>query len=193
MSDILSSVGSFFTNNGKGLNSLLGLAGAGTNVYSGIQNFLTQRQQQQNQSYISNLVKDPTKMAAAAASYQQPLSAGLTDELQNQVQGTLAQQGLGSSPAAITSALTQAEAPYIQQNQSTALNTLLSSLGLLGSSKGTTLPYVNLSGIMKQLQLQNNTNPLNGSGYNPESFSTPDNPYTDYSTGDESAPFGLAA
>jgi hypothetical protein len=94
-------------------------------------------------------------MAAAAAGYTQPLTAGLTSDISNTVQANLAERGLGSSPAAYTQQLTQALAPYIQQNQNQGYSDLLSALGLTSSMRN---PYAstaptNLQGLLKQLQM----------------------------------------
>jgi hypothetical protein len=148
MSDLMSSLGSFLTANTPALKTLATVGGTGANIYSGISNAINTGNYNSTQSYIQNLVKNPTALAAASAKLQQPLSAGLTDEIGNQVQGSLAERGLGGSPAAYTSQLTQALAPYIQQNQNTAMNTLMQSLGIGSSARPQQLPQVNLSQLM---------------------------------------------
>jgi hypothetical protein len=152
MSDLVSSVGSFFSNYAKPLSALATTAGAGANVYTGVQNAQNLGNYNSTQQYIQNLVKNPQAMQKAAASYTQPLTAGLTDSVTNQVQAQLAERGLGGSPAALSSDITQALAPYIQQNQQTGLNTLLQSLGVAGAAKPATLPSVNLSQLMALLK-----------------------------------------
>src|ERR1700722_3666077 len=127
--DALASLGSFFQTAAPAIGAVGSVAGTGANIFNGIQNFQAQQRQANAQKYIQSLTQNPTKMAAAVSAYQQPLTAGLTDELSNQVQGNLAERGLGSSPSAYTQALVQAEAPYVQQNQSTALNALMQALG----------------------------------------------------------------
>lgn len=190
MSDALTSLGSFLTTDAKPLNSILGLAGAGTNIYSGIQNIQQQQQVQNAQKYMTSLLTSPTKMAAAEAGYQQPLTAGLTAELSNQVQGNLAERGLGSSPAAYTQQLTQAIAPYVQQNQGTALNALMQSLGLTNNLKTTPSPTADISKLLAQLKiggggtgstdpfqvLYNAQQPTNVSPYDPGLSATIDSP-----------------
>lgn len=152
MSELLSSVGSFIGSNSGLLKGLGTAAGVGTNLYSGITNAQNTNNYNNTQSYIQSLVKDPTKLAAASAKLQQPLSAGLTDQVTNQVQGQLAERGLGGSPAAMTSAITQSLAPYIQQNQSTAMQTLMNSLGLGSSTRPAALPTMDLSKLMAMLK-----------------------------------------
>lgn len=152
MSDMLSSIGNFITTDSKPINSLLGLAGAGTNIYSGVQNIQNQQRLQSAQNYVTSLTTNPTKMAAATAAYTQPLSAGLTSDVSNLVQGNLAERGLGSSPAAYTSALTQAISPYVQQNQSTALQALMQSLGLASGQRPIQSPTQDISKLLAQLR-----------------------------------------
>lgn len=162
MSDMLSSIGSFLTSDSKPINSLLGLAGAGTNIYSGIQNIQNQNRLQSAQNYVTSLTTNPTKMAQATAAYTQPLTAGLTSDVSNLVQGNLAERGLGSSPAAYTSALTQAISPYVQQNQSTALNALMQSLGLASGQRSIQSPTQDISKLLAQLRMpagSTSTNP----------------------------------
>lgn len=137
------------------INPALAAAGTGFNIFSGIQNLQSEQQQKANQSYISNLLKSPSATANAAAAYTQPLTAGLTDAVTNQAQGALAERGLGGSPAAVSSDIAQAIAPYVQQNQTTGLNALMQSLGILGNTKAPQIPTLNLSGILKQLNTQN--------------------------------------
>src|SRR5271154_1425828 len=141
MADALGSLGDFFSGaGGKGLTSILGLAGAGSNIFSAIQNQQQISQAQGAQKYVNSILQNPAKLQASAAAYTQPLAAGLTADLSNQVQGNLAERGLGSSPAAYTQQLTQALAPYIQQNQQYGMNDLLQSLGILSGQKPLTTP-----------------------------------------------------
>jgi len=152
MSELLSSVGGFLNSNSGALKGLATAAGTGANLYSGISNAKNLSDYNSTQSYVQNLVKNPTQLAAAAAKLQQPLSAGLTDQVTNQVQGQMAERGLGGSPAAMTSAITQSLAPYIQQNQSTAMQTLMNSLGLASASRPATLPTMDMSKLIAMLK-----------------------------------------
>jgi hypothetical protein len=154
--DLISSIGTFMSGpGGKGINSLLGLAGAGSNIYTGIESAQQNQKIASSQQYIRDLVQNPAKMAAAAAGYTAPLTAGLTSGISNEVQANLAERGLGSSPAAYVQQLTQALAPYIQQNQQMGYQDLLTALGLTSNMRN---PYAgssptNLAGLLKQLQL----------------------------------------
>jgi hypothetical protein len=148
MSELISTIGSLASTYAKPLTSLATAAGAGANLYTGIQNANNASGYNSTQSYIQNLVKNPQAMQKAAAAYTQPLTAGLTDSVTNQVQAQLAERGQGGSPSALTAALTQGLAPYIQQNQQTGLNTLMQSLGTASAARPQTLPSVNLSQLM---------------------------------------------
>jgi hypothetical protein len=149
----MTSVGSFFSNYAKPLTALATTAGAGANVYSGIKNAQNTGAYNSTQSYIQNLMKNPAAAQKAAAGYTQPLSAGLTDSVTNQVQAQLAERGLGGSPAALQSNLAQALAPYIQQNQQTGLNALFNMLSAGGSARPQALPSVDLSKLMASLRM----------------------------------------
>lgn len=149
----LSSLGSFLTTDAKPLNSLLGLAGLGTNIYSGIQNIQSENRAAGAQKYVTNLLENPTKMAAERAKYTQPLTAGLTSDIGNQVQAGLAERGLSSSPAAYTQQLTAALAPYILQQQQQGQDSLMSALGLLSRTTPSTSPMTNISQLLAQLKM----------------------------------------
>jgi hypothetical protein len=152
MSQLLSTVGTFLNSNSGALKGLSSVAGTGANLYSGITNAKNTADYNSTQSYIQGLVKDPTKMAAAAAKLQQPLSAGLTDQVTNQAQAQLAERGLGGSPSAMSSVIAQSLAPYIQQNQSTAMTALMNSLGLGSSTRPQALPSMDMSKLMAMLK-----------------------------------------
>jgi hypothetical protein len=166
MSDLLTSMGTFMSGTGgKGLTGLLGLAGTGANIFTGIQNAQATSQARAAQNYVNNLIQNPTKMQAAAASYTQPLAAGLTSDIANQVQGNLAERGLGSSPAAYTQQLTSAIAPYIQQNQQLGLNELMSALGIESGQKPITSPTTNITSALQSLmKTGGGTTPTTSSG-----------------------------
>jgi hypothetical protein len=159
MPQLLSTVGTFLSSNTGALKTLGTVAGVGSNIYSGVNNAINTSKYNDTQSYIQSLVKDPTKMAAAAAKLQQPLSAGLTDQVTNQAQAQLAERGLGGSPAAMSSVITQSLAPYVQQNQSTAMSALMNSLGLGSSTRPQALPNVDLSKLMAMLKTGGTSDP----------------------------------
>jgi hypothetical protein len=156
----------FITNFSKIFTPIAGLAGTGANIYSGIQNMQQAKQQAAAQQYVANLTQNPQKMAAAAAQYTQPLSAGLTSGIGNLVQGQLAERGLGSSPAAYTQALTQAIAPYLQQNQAVGLQALMNQLGLASGVKATQFPMMDVSKALAAMKFDPNM-------FNPNATVTP--------------------
>jgi hypothetical protein len=153
MPQIMTSLASFASQYAKPLSALATTAGAGANVYSGIKNAQNTSAYNSTQSYIQNLMKNPQAAQKAAAAYTQPLSAGLTDSVTNQVQAQLAERGLGGSPAALQTNLAQALAPYIQQNQQTGMSSLMQMLNAGGSARPANLPNVDLSKLMASLKM----------------------------------------
>ena len=151
--DMLASLGNFVSSEAKPLNSILSLAGAGTNLFSGVKQVQEQNRLQAAQKYVTDLVTNPSKMTAARAAYTQPLNAGLTEGITNQVQASLAERGLGSSPAAYTQQLTQALAPYINNNQQLGMQDLLTSLGLTTSLHSTAPAFADISKLLAQLKM----------------------------------------
>jgi hypothetical protein len=131
MSELLSNVGNFFGSpGGKGLTSLaeIGATGAGL-----IGNISAERQRQQELDKLKKseaALADPNALAAQVRSATQPLNAGLVQSIENQVSGTLAEQGLSEAPGIQATAVSQALAPFQQQNQATALQLVLTRLGL---------------------------------------------------------------
>jgi hypothetical protein len=102
-----------------------GLLGAGE-----VGNIIEGSKQQSYQNYILNLLKNPQLLAQMAAKIQQPLNNGLIQSVGNQVQGNLASRGLSQAPGIFAATESQALAPFYQQNQSTAMQALIQSLGL---------------------------------------------------------------
>jgi hypothetical protein len=129
--DTIANLGQFLK--GPGGQSLLkvgeaGMAGAGL-----VGNILNERARS---SEISNLQKaektlaDPTKLASEVRGATQPLNAGLVQDITNQVSGNLAERGLSQAPGIQATELATALAPFQQQNQQTALQLVLTRLGL---------------------------------------------------------------
>lgn len=107
------------------ITAITGLAGAGSSLYNSYEN-------QQYQDKLRSYAENPSKLMNYAAGFTQPLSAGLTQGVENQAQGYAAERGLATSPALEQSVVSQAIAPYIQQNQQNGLQTALQALGLGG-------------------------------------------------------------
>jgi len=119
-----------------------GMFGAGE-----VGNIIEEQKRAAYQNMLMNLLKNPQQLAAMAQKISQPLTAGLTQSVGNQVQGQLAERGLGQSPGIYGATLAQSLAPYQQQNYNTALNSVLQTLGM---PAGTFQQPQNLSGALQQ-------------------------------------------
>ena len=117
MPDIGSTLGGIFgggNGGGGGLGGILplilggaGLAGniAAGNKTSGEFNWL-----QNYQKYLSNI--SPAQLSQMISQLIQPLNAGLTQSVGNNVSGYLAERGLSEAPGIQAATLSQALAPY---------------------------------------------------------------------------------
>lgn len=144
MSEALSSIGDFLgSGTGKGL--LTGAVGAG----GLIQNIIAARQAQAKQNYIKNLLQNPAAFNSLVAGAEQPLSQGLTTDVARQAQAFGAERGLGSSGPVMQDVFAQALAPYQQQEQQMAINSVLQRLGIYANTP--TMPAANVSSIFKLL------------------------------------------
>jgi hypothetical protein len=74
--------------------------------------------------------KHPEAINALVKQFQQPLSAGLTAGTENVVNASLAQQGLSQAPGIQSQVLSQALAPYQQNEQQMAIAEAFKALGL---------------------------------------------------------------
>jgi hypothetical protein len=99
-----------------------------------IGNIIEQQKKAAYQNKIMSLLNNPAALAAMAAKLQKPLDAGLTQAVTNQVQGNMAERGLSQAPGIFAASESQALAPYVQQNQQTAMNAVLQLLGLPAGS-----------------------------------------------------------
>ncbi len=130
--EALGNLGSFFSGPaGKGLSSLATLGATGAGLYGNI----SAEQQRQNELNILKKQQaaaevSPTQLAQQVSAATQPLNRGLVQDVTNNVSGTLAEQGLSQAPGIQATALSQALAPYQQQNQATALQLVMKRLGL---------------------------------------------------------------
>lgn len=120
---------SFFSNPGDVKMLQTGMAGAGE-----VGNLLEERKRLAYQSFVMNLLSHPEKLAQMAAKITQPLDNGLVQATNNRVQGDMASRGLSQAPGIFAASESQALAPYVQQNQNTALQTVMQSLGLPSGS-----------------------------------------------------------
>lgn len=74
--------------------------------------------------------KHPEAINALVKQYERPLSAGLTKGTENIVNASLAEQGLSQAPGIQSQVLTQALAPYQQNEQQMAIAMAMKALGL---------------------------------------------------------------
>ena len=129
----LTDIGNFFSSGaGQGIvkGAELGATGAGL-----IGDIASQRAQSQQQSYLTNAEKTlagltPSQITQEAAGASLPLTSALTQEVGNNVDASLAEQGLSEAPGIQSTVLAQALAPYVQQNQEQALQVVMQKLGL---------------------------------------------------------------
>ena len=106
----------------------LGLTGAGL-----IGNLMNQKARSNELNYLKQQqagLQDPTKLATEVAGATQPLNRALVESVGNTVNAQLAEQGLSQAPGIAATNLSQALAPFQQQNQATALQLVLARLGL---------------------------------------------------------------
>ena len=153
MPEALSSIGNFFgSSSGSGLLNLLGL---GTTATGLVGNALNERTASQQINKL-NALDNPTKLAQEVAATTAPLNTGLVQGVENQVQSSLASQGLAEAPGIQASVLSQSLAPYQQQNQNTALQLVLQQLGIPVSILQNLRPNANMSPLLALLLRQNN-------------------------------------
>lgn len=117
---VLSTIGNYIKAN-PATAAKLGLLGAGE-----AGNFLNGRQRQSIFNRISSIT--PQQEAATIASMTQPLSAGLRTGVGNQVSAYMAERGLSEAPGLQAEALSEALAPYYQQNEQVASNDYMNLL-----------------------------------------------------------------
>src|ERR1035438_4054125 len=101
-----------------------------------IGNIIEQMKKSAYQNKIMGLLNNPAALAQMAAKLQKPLDAGLTQSVTNQVQGNMAERGLSQAPGIFAASESQALAPFVQQNQQTAMNAVMQLLGMPAGSFG---------------------------------------------------------
>lgn len=159
MSETIGNIGSWIgstlgkTGSFLGTTAGKGLMGAGVGGAGLIQNWLAARQANQKQKFVQDLITNPQKFNALVAQTEQPLSKGLTSSVERQANAQLAESGMGSSPAVMADVYAQALAPYQQQEQQMAIQSLLSRLGTYASTP--TMQPVNVGPIMQALMMKN--------------------------------------
>lgn len=139
---------------------ILGIGAGGAGAIGNIMSMIQQGQQYSKLKSFENMT--PQQLSARVAAGTQPLSAGLKQAVTNSVQGADAERGLATSPGIFNADLSQSLAPFVQQNQQTALQMLMAQMGLpvQASSLLRQQPLGNsMAGIMKYLQPQQSTVP----------------------------------
>lgn len=147
--DAFSKMGEFLSSSGG-----QGILKAGTAGTGFLQNLLAARQANAKQKYVEDLLKNPAKFQALVKGAEQPLTQGLTTDIARQTDAYGAERGLGSSPAIMKDVYAQALAPYQQQEQQMAINSVLQRLGVYADQP--TMKPVDVSSIFKFLAMGNN-------------------------------------
>lgn len=108
----------------------------------GLQTILAERKRNAILNQYLDLTNNPEKSAALVRSMTQPLNQNLVQDVGNQTQAYLAERGLSESPQISQAVLSQALAPYEQQNQQTALDEYYRNLALgLSAANPALLPH----------------------------------------------------
>lgn len=147
----LTKIGSFFKGN---MGSIIPGALTG---FGFLNNLFGQNRYNRQQDLAYNLAKDPAAAARYTQGFERPLTAGLTQGVENQVQAALGERGLTLSPAIAAATYSQALAPYIQNQQQLAAQ---EAMGYLGA--GTSFPQArgsDVSGPLAALMQRLNQNP----------------------------------
>jgi hypothetical protein len=121
---------------GKGLGTGAGGIGAIAPLFGMINQF-SQAQKEKalmdRQIYYS---KHPEAIANLAKSFERPLDKSLTSGVENVVNASLGEQGLSQAPGIQSQVLSQALAPYQQQNQQMAIQEAFKAIGLPAEALG---------------------------------------------------------
>lgn len=135
----------------KGIESVGGKVGtqveanplkAGLTGIGALQSILAERKRNEILNHYLDLANNPEKSAAAVRSMTQPLNQGLVQDVGNQTQAYLGERGLSESPQITEAVLSQALAPYEEQNQRTAMDEYYRNLAMgLQSANPYLLPY----------------------------------------------------
>jgi hypothetical protein len=130
MSDVFSSIGKIFSNPATGPI----LSGASTGL-GAIGNLLAGNAQSKEenalvaqQNKVANLT--PEQLSQMAVKAEGPINNSLIQAINNSVQGDMASRGLAQAPGIFAANEEQAIAPVVQQNYNTALQQVLTQLGL---------------------------------------------------------------
>lgn len=129
MSELLGSIGNFFGSSaGKVLGEIAGLGATGAGLVGNLSADAQRAKAAKLAAANANLT--PAQLGAEVTQATQPLNANLVQAITGNVNANLAEQGLSQAPGLIATATSQALAPFQQQDQQTALQLVLSKLGL---------------------------------------------------------------
>lgn len=123
---ILSSLGGA-GGTGGGLASLLNL---GTGLFGAINQFSLAGKEKSAMDQAIYYSKNPGAINSLVNQFEKPLSSGLTSGVGNIVNASLAEQGLSQAPGIQSQVLSQALAPYQQNEQQMAIQEAFKAIGL---------------------------------------------------------------
>lgn len=189
MPQALSSLGGLFSGGGGGTPGWMQLLLGGMTGAGEIGNVMADRQRaslMNKENAWANLT--PQQLAAKVSAATQPLNAGLTQGVGNVVQGQMGERGLAESPGVYSATLSQALAPYYQQNQATGLDLILKQMGIpvqeAGLLPGMTQMGPLLALLMKSMQKPAQTPTSNTGGIDFSQFLPGNSPSGGSTTGD---------
>ena len=169
------------------LQSILPILGVGETIAGVTGNIMNERTASQQQGVLKadeKVLNSPTLFNQQVAANTAPLNTGLVQDVTNTVDANAGATGTAQAPGIVSTELAQAIAPYIQQNQNTAIQTVLSRLTGSQSDAGSILSSLhntNLSPLLAMLLRLNNPSnstpgvsapfqwqgpPVSGAGYN---------------------------
>ena len=123
-------------------------------------NLLQQHKSDQYTDLLLKYAQNPALLSQAVASATKPLDNALVQNVNNTVQGNMAQRGLSQAPGIFAASEAQALAPFVQQNQQTAQNQVLASLGLPGQATNINQRPQDLSGALSMFLRAMGQNPF---------------------------------
>lgn len=124
---------------GKIMPAITGGMGLVSNIIQGNRQNSLQADAVRRARELTALVNNPALFNAKIKALQQPLSQGLVAGTGQEVQGLMAERGLGGSPQQMEEVLAQALGPQIQNEQQMAINALLSGYGVGNQTTGTAM------------------------------------------------------
>ena len=130
MSDVFTSILGTLGTLSKGIGQTAGAAGGPLSIMQAISQIGIANKEKQAVDRALWYSKNPQAISQMQQQFEKPLDQGLVKGTENVVNASLAQQGLSQAPGIQSQVTQQALAPYIQQNQNTALMEVFKALGL---------------------------------------------------------------